>query len=149
DIRDQAYLSSDTIPGPGGLPSGTGGRALALISGGIDSPVASWLAARRGMTIIPVHCYSFPFTSERSKEKVLDLCRVLAGYAGPLRVWIVFFTDIQRAIQLSVPDGRRVLVMRRMMMRLVARLGARERAAAGVSGENLAPAASQAIGLIA
>ena len=149
DIRDQAYLSSDTIPGPGGLPSGTGGRALALISGGIDSPVASWLAARRGMTIIPVHCYSFPFTSERSKEKVLDLCRVLAGYAGPLRVWIVFFTDIQRTIQLSVPEGLRVLVMRRMMMRLVERLAEQERAAAVVTGESLGQVASQTIESIA
>ena len=149
DIRDRAYLSSSTIPGPGGLPAGTGGRALALISGGIDSPVASWLCARRGMTIIPVHFYSFPFTSERSKEKVLDLCRVLAEYAGPLRVWIIFFTDIQRAIQLFVPEGLRVLVMRRMMMRLAERLAARERAAAVVTGENLGQVASQTIESIA
>lgn len=149
DIRDQAYLSSETIPGPGGLPSGTGGRALALISGGIDSPVASWLVARRGVTIVPVHFHSFPFTSERSKEKVLDLCRVLAGYAGPLGVWIVFFTDIQRAIQLAVPEGLRVLVMRRMMMRIAERLAARERATALITGENLGQVASQTIESIA
>src|SRR5207244_1257866 len=113
------------------------------------SRVGSLLAARRGMTIIPVHCYSFPFTSERSKEKVLDLCRVLAGYAGPLRVWIVFFTDIQRTIQLSVPEGLRVLVMRRMMMRLVERLAEQERAAAVVTGESLGQVASQTIESIA
>jgi len=149
DIRDQAYLSSETIPGPGGLPYGTGGRALALISGGIDSPVASWLGARRGVTIIPVHFHSFPFTSERSKEKVLDLCRVLASYTGPLGVWIVFFTEIQRAIQLSVPDGLRVLVLRRMMMRIADRLAEQERAAAVITGENLGQVASQTIESIA
>ncbi len=149
DIRDQAYLSSESIPGPGGLPSGTGGRALALVSGGIDSPVASWMGARRGVTIIPVHFHSFPFTSERSKEKVLDLCRVLADFAGPLDVWIVFFTDVQRAIQRSVPAGLRVLVMRRMMMRIADRLAERERAAALITGESLGQVASQTIESIA
>jgi tRNA uracil 4-sulfurtransferase len=149
DIRDHAYVSTETIPGPGGLPVGTGGKALALVSGGIDSPVAAWMGARRGLTVIPVHFHSFPFTSERSKEKVLDLCRVLAEYTGPLRVWIVFFTEIQRAIQLSVPDGLRIVVMRRMMLRLADHIAGVEHAQALVTGESLGQVASQTIESIA
>jgi len=145
DIREQAYLSTETIAGPGGLPVGTGGRALALISGGIDSPVASWLGARRGLVVIPVHFHSFPFTSERAKEKVIDLCRVLAEYAGPLWVWIVHFTEVQRAIQLTAPDAMRVVVMRRMMMRIAERLAEREGAQALITGECLGQVASQTV----
>lgn len=149
DIRDHAYVSTETIPGPGGLPVGTGGKALALVSGGIDSPVAAWMGARRGLTVIPVHFHSFPFTSERSKDKVLDLCRVLAEYTGPLRVWIVFFTEIQRAIQLSVPDPLRIVVMRRMMLRLADQIAGVEHAQALVTGESLGQVASQTIESIA
>ncbi len=149
DIRDHAYVTTETIPGPGGLPVGTGGKALALVSGGIDSPVAAWLGARRGLTVIPVHFHSFPFTSERSKEKVIDLCRVLAEYTGPLRVWIVFFTEIQRAVQLSVPDALRVVVMRRMMLRVAEQVAAREHAQALLTGESLGQVASQTIESIA
>ncbi|HVH32254.1 MAG TPA: tRNA uracil 4-sulfurtransferase ThiI [bacterium] len=149
DIRDHAYVSTETIPGPGGLPVGTGGKALALVSGGIDSPVAAWMGARRGLTVIPVHFHSFPFTSERSKDKVLDLCRVLAEYTGPLRVWIVFFTEIQRAIQLSVPDALRIVVMRRMMLRLADQIAGVEHAQALVTGESLGQVASQTIESIA
>lgn len=145
EIRDRAYLSTETIPGPGGLPSGTGGRILALISGGIDSPVAAWLTARRGAVVTPVHFHSFPFTSERSKEKVVDLCRVLADYAGPLELWVIYFTDIQRAIQVQVPDALRVLVMRRMMMRICDRLAPRVGALALVTGESLGQVASQTL----
>ena len=149
DIRDQAYVATDTVPGPGGLPVGTGGKALALISGGIDSPVAGWMGARRGMTILPVHFHSFPFTSERAKDKVVDLCRTLAEYTGPLAVWIVFFTEIQRAVQQAVPDAFRVLVMRRMMMRIAEQLAAREGAQALITGESLGQVASQTIESIA
>src|SRR2546425_1537477 len=149
DIRDHAYVSTETIPGPGGLPVGTGGKALALVSGGIDSPVAAWLGARRGLTVIPVHFHSFPFTSERSKEKVLDLCRVLAEYTGPLRVWIVFFTEIQRAVQLTVPDALRIVVMRRMMLRLADQIAGQEHAQALLTGDSLGQVASQTIESIA
>ena len=145
EIRDAAYLTTKKIPGPGGLPVGTGGRALALISGGIDSPVAAWMGARRGLIVTPVHFHSFPFTSERSKEKVVDLSRVLASYTGPLWLWVVYFTDILRAIQLQVPDPLRVLVMRRMMMRVCDRLAEREKAQALITGESLGQVASQTI----
>ncbi len=149
DIRDHAYISTETIPGPGGLPVGTSGRALALISGGIDSPVAAWLGARRGLVISPVHFHSFPFTSERAKEKVLDLCRVLSAYTGPLALWIVHFTEIQRAIQMDVPEAFRVVVMRRMMMRIADALADREGAQALITGESLGQVASQTIESIA
>ncbi len=145
DIREQAYIATETIPGPGGLPVGTGGKAMALVSGGIDSPVAAWLGARRGLVVIPVHFHSFPFTSERAKEKVIDLSRVLAEYAGPLWLWIVHFTDVQRAIQLNSPEALRVVIMRRMMMRIAERLAAREGAQALLTGESLGQVASQTI----
>ena len=149
ELRDQAYLTTEVIPGPGGLPVGTSGRALALISGGIDSPVATWLGARRGLIVIGVHFHSFPFTSERAKDKVVDLCRVLARYTGPLPLWVVFFTEIQRAIQVRVPDAYRVVVMRRMMMRISDALAAREHAQALLTGESLGQVASQTIEAIA
>jgi thiamine biosynthesis protein ThiI len=142
-------VTTEVLPGPGGLPTGTGGRALALISGGIDSPVAAWLAARRGIRITAVHFHSFPFTSERSREKVIDLCRVLAAYTGPLPVWIVHFTEIQRAIQQTIPDPLRVLVMRRMMMRICGALAPREDALALVTGESVGQVASQTLESIA
>lgn len=149
ELRDRAYLATETIPGPGGLPYGTGGRALALLSGGIDSPVAAWYAARRGVVIIPVHFHSFPFTSERAKEKVVDLCRALAAYTGALDLWVVSFTAIQRAIQLVVPDALRVIAMRRMMMRICTALAPRVRAAALVTGESLGQVASQTLEAVA
>ncbi|MDR5694092.1 MAG: tRNA uracil 4-sulfurtransferase ThiI [Armatimonadota bacterium] len=149
EIREEAYLYSRRIPGPGGLPVGTSGRAVALISGGIDSPVAAWMAAKRGLEVIPVHFHSFPFTSERSKEKVLEICRVLSAWTGPLKVWIVYFTEIQRAIQLHAPEDLRVILMRRMMMRLAERIAHREGALAIVTGESLGQVASQTLESIA
>ncbi|HEV8354305.1 MAG TPA: tRNA uracil 4-sulfurtransferase ThiI [bacterium] len=149
DIREQACVSSQTIPGPGGLPTGTGGRALALISGGFDSPVAAWLAARRGLIVSALHFHSFPFTSERAKEKTVDLCRVLARFTGGMDLWVVMFTDVQRAIQERVHEPMRVLVMRRMMMRIADGLAARVRAQALVTGESLGQVASQTVESIA
>jgi thiamine biosynthesis protein ThiI len=149
ELRDRAYVATEVLPGPGGLPTGTGGRALALISGGIDSPVAAWLAARRGIRITAVHFHSFPFTSERATEKVIDLCRVLASYTGPLPAWIIHFTEIQRTIQQTVPDPLRVLVMRRMMMRICGALAPREDALALVTGESVGQVASQTLEAIA
>lgn len=149
EIRDQTFLFTEVLPGPGGLPVGTGGRAIALLSGGIDSPVATWMAARRGLEVVPLHCYAFPFVNERSKMKVIDLCRVLATYAGPLRLWVGFFTEIQRAIQLAVAAELRVTVMRRMMLRLAEAVAAREGALAIVTGESAGQVASQTLASIA
>jgi len=145
ELRDRAYLATETIPGPGGLPYGTGGHVLALLSGGIDSPVAAWYAARRGAVVTAVHFHSFPFTSDRAREKVVDLCRVLAEYTGPLDLWVVHFTEVQRAVQQQVPDAFRILVMRRMMMRISERLSRRIGAQALVTGESLGQVASQTL----
>lgn len=149
EIRERAYLSTEVLPGPGGLPVGTGGTALALISGGIDSPVAAWLGARRGLSVIPVHFHSFPFTSERSLQKVVDLCAVLAEYAGPLPLWVVYFTEIQRAVQRQVPEPLRIVVLRRMMMRIASAVARREGALALITGESLGQVASQTLEAIA
>ncbi|MDQ7843227.1 MAG: tRNA uracil 4-sulfurtransferase ThiI [Armatimonadota bacterium] len=145
ELRDRAYLATETVPGPGGLPYGTGGHVLALISGGIDSPVAAWYAARRGAVITAVHFHSFPFTSDRAREKVVDLCRVLAEYTGPLDLWVVHFTEIQRAVAERVPDAFRILVLRRMMMRIAERMARRLGAQALVTGESLGQVASQTL----
>jgi len=149
DIRAQAFVSSHTVAGPGGLPTGTGGRALALMSGGFDSPVAAWLAARRGLTVAAAHFHSFPFTSERAREKAVDLCRVLAGFTGGLDLWVVPFTEIQRAVQQHVAEPMRVIVLRRMMMRTADVLAARLHAHALITGESLGQVASQTVESIA
>ncbi len=149
DIREHAYVSTQSTPGPGGLPTGTGGRVLALISGGFDSPVAAWLTARRGMTLSGVHFHSFPFTSERAKEKAVDVCGILAGYTGGVDLWIAPFTEVQRAVHDRTPEGLRVITMRRMMMRIADVLAERTHARALVTGESLGQVASQTVESIA
>ncbi|HEY8552065.1 MAG TPA: tRNA uracil 4-sulfurtransferase ThiI [Thermaerobacter sp.] len=144
EIRhDGAYVYARSVPGPGGLPVGVTGRACALLSGGIDSPVAVWMAMKRGLSVIPVHFHSPPFTSERAREKVVDVTRVLARWGGPLPLWVVHFTEVQRAIQLECPPELTITLMRRMMFRLAERIAARERALALVTGESLGQVASQ------
>ncbi len=146
EIReDGAYLYGREIPGPGGLPVGISGRAIALISGGIDSPVAIWMAMKRGLVTVPLHFWSFPFTGERARQKVVDLCGVL-GTWGPLPDLLVCpFTEIQTAIRDRCPEELRVTLMRRMMMRIATRLARKERALAVVTGESLGQVASQTI----
>ncbi|MGI9861418.1 tRNA uracil 4-sulfurtransferase ThiI [Moorella naiadis] len=146
EIRDEgAYIFSRTIPGPGGLPVGVTGRGLLLISGGIDSPVAGYMGMKRGLELTALHFYSFPFTSERSKEKVLDLCRVLAGYGGPLRLVIAPFTNIQKAIRQYSPQEFYVTIMRRMMFRIAQAVAEQEGALALLTGESLGQVASQTL----
>ena len=98
EIREKAYLYSEEIMGAGGMPTGTAGRAALLISGGIDSPVAGYLMARRGLELSAVHFFSYPYTSERAKDKVIELARLVSRYSGPVRLHLVPFTDIQLAI---------------------------------------------------
>ncbi|MGB9887027.1 MAG: tRNA uracil 4-sulfurtransferase ThiI [Moorellales bacterium] len=141
--REGTYIYTRMVPGTGGLPVGVSGRGVLLLSGGIDSPVAGFLAARRGVEIVPVHFHSFPFTGERSKEKVIDLCRVLARYVGPLRLHVAHFTDIQKAIVQFCPEELRVTIMRRMMLRVAARVAEAEGAIALITGESLGQVASQ------
>lgn len=143
--HDGAYVYARSVPGPGGLPVGVTGRACALLSGGIDSPVAVWMAMKRGLSVIPVHFHSPPFTSERAREKVVDVTRVLARWGGPLPLWVVHFTEVQRAIQLECPPELTITLMRRMMFRIAERIAARERALALVTGESLGQVASQTL----
>ena len=150
EIREkEAYVFSRTIPGPGGLPVGVTGRGVLLISGGIDSPVAGYLGLKRGLELTGLHFYSFPFTSERSKEKVIDLCRVLASYSGSFRLVIAPFTEIQKSIRQNCPQEFYVTIMRRMMFRIAQAVAANEKALALVTGESLGQVASQTLQSIA
>jgi len=116
-----------------------------LLSGGIDSPVAGWLMMKRGLELLPLHFHSPPFTSDRSKEKVIDLCRILASYAGPISLHLCHFTEVQKAIYRDCPPDLGVILMRRMMMRIAAGLARERKAAAIVTGESLGQVASQTI----
>lgn len=144
EIREEeAYLYTKRIPGPGGLPVGVAGKGLLLLSGGIDSPVAGWMALKRGVTLEALHFHSYPFTSERSREKVIDLCRRLAVYGGRIMLHVAHFTDIQTELRLKTPERRHVTLMRRMMLRVAEQLAARRKALALFTGESLGQVASQ------
>ena len=144
EVRDYAaYVHAAPLPGAGGLPLGSNGRAVTLLSGGIDSPVSSFLIARRGVKLVPVHFFSFPYTSEAAKEKVLSLARLLTDWCGPLCVHIVPFTHIQEEIRDKCPEEFFTLVMRRFMMRLAERVARDSRCRAIVTGEDLGQVASQ------
>jgi len=145
EVREEAYVYTEVWPGWGGLPVGTGGRAVGLLSGGIDSPVALWMMARRGMEIEPVHFHAFPFTSERSKEKVVAIVEHLRPWTGQDGLHVVPFAEVQRAIAASVSEPLWTLVMRRMMMRVCERIAHRIGARALVTGESLGQVASQTV----
>ena len=144
EIRDYAaFVHADPEPGAGGLPVGINGRAVSLLSGGIDSPVASWMIAKRGVIVDMIHYYSYPYTSPEAKEKVLDLARLLVPYTGRLTVHVVPFTAIQEELRRSVPQELFTLVMRRFMMRISEKVARRCGARALVTGECLGQVASQ------
>ncbi len=150
EIREHySYVYTEKIPGPGGLPVGVSGKGALLLSGGIDSPVAGYLMMKRGVAPIAVHFHSPPFTSERSREKVLDLARILASYGGPIKVHVVHFTEIQKAINAHCPGKLMVTIMRRMMLRLAEAIANREGALALITGESLGQVASQTMESIA
>ncbi len=141
----KAYLYLERISGPGGLPVGTCGRALLLLSGGIDSPAAGWLAMKRGLSVEAVHFHSFPFTSRHSLEKVVDLCRKLVLYGYKLPLHQVSVTKIQEALRKNCPDELGVILLRRMMLRLAERLCGQRKLQALVTGESLGQVASQTL----
>ena len=143
EIRDHAYLYVKVVPAVGGMPVGTNGRATLLLSGGIDSPVAGWMIAKRGVHISAVHFHSYPYTSDRAKEKVLDLARILAESCCGIRVHIVPFTKIQMEIHEKCPDEYTTLIMRRFMMRIAERVARIEKAEALITGESIGQVASQ------
>ena len=144
EVRDKAaYVHSSPVKGAGGMPVGSNGKAVSLLSGGIDSPVSTYMIAKRGVKVIPVHFFSFPYTSEAAKEKVLELAHILEDYCGKLTVEIVPFTRIQEEIRDKCPEEYFTLIMRRFMMRIAERISNNYGAKAIVTGENLGQVASQ------
>jgi len=144
EIRETAaYVHANTLPGAGGMPVGSNGSAVTLLSGGIDSPVSSYMIARRGIHLVPVHFFSFPYTSEQAKEKVLELAQILTKFCGRLAVEIVPFTHIQEEIRANCPEEYFTLIMRRFMMRISEEIAVQTGCKALVTGENLGQVASQ------
>ena len=144
EVRETAaYVHAGGEPGAGGLPVGTCGRAVSLLSGGIDSPVSTYMIARRGVQIIPVHFFSFPYTSELARQKVLDLAKLLLPWCGRLTVEVVPFTHIQEEIRDKCPEEFFTLIMRRFMMRISQEIALSNGCGALVTGENLGQVASQ------
>ena len=144
EVRDlAAYVHGPAQPGAGGLPTGVGGRAMCLLSGGIDSPVAAYMMAKRGVEIECVHFFSYPYTSQLAKDKVIELARLITRYSGRMTLNIVSFTKIQEAIRDNCPEEYFTLIMRRFMMEISQRIGKDHGCGALITGENLGQVASQ------
>ena len=144
EVRDlAAYVHGPAEPGAGGLSTGVGGRAMCLLSGGIDSPVAAWMMAKRGMEIECIHFFSYPYTSQLAKDKVIELARLVTRYSGRMTLNVVSFTKIQEAIRDNCPEEFFTLIMRRFMMEISARIGKQHGCGALITGENLGQVASQ------
>ena len=144
EVRDlAAYVHGPAEPGAGGLPTGVGGRAMCLLSGGIDSPVAAYMIAKRGVEIECVHFFSYPYTSQLAKDKVIELARLVTKYSGRMTVNIVSFTEIQEAIRDNCPEEYFTLIMRRFMMEISQRIAKGDGCGALITGENLGQVASQ------
>lgn len=143
EIREKAFVYSERIPGPGGLPLGCNGRAVLMLSGGIDSPVAGYMLMKRGVVIEPVYFHSFPFTSDRAKEKVKSLCKILAEYSGHMRLHVVNFTDVLKELGEKTPNEYLTIIMRRMMVRISEQIANQTGAKGLITGESLGQVASQ------
>lgn len=146
EVRETAtYITCGAYKGIGGLPVGTGGKVVLMLSGGIDSPVAGYLAMKRGVKIEAIHFHSPPYTNERAKQKVVDLTRVLTEYGGRIRLHVVPFTNIQMLIQKNIPGNYTMTVMRRMMFRISEKIAYNQKAFAIANGESLGQVASQTL----
>ena len=144
DVRqDRSYIYQDKIAGFGGLPLGTNGKGMTLLSGGIDSPVATWMMAKRGMMIEAIHFHSFPYTSQRAQEKVEDLARIVATYCGNFKMHVVNLLPIQEAIVQNCPEEETTILVRRFMMRIAERIAMQKDCMMLITGENLGQVASQ------
>jgi thiamine biosynthesis protein ThiI len=149
EIREKIYLYSKEIPGPGGMPSGTGGKAMLLLSGGIDSPVAGYMIAKRGVKIDAVYFDAPPYTSQRAKQKVIDLAKIVSVYTGPIYLHVIHFTDIQLAIYDKCPHEELTIIMRRYMMRLAERIAEETGCLGLITGESIGQVASQTLASMA
>ena len=146
EVRDyEAFVHADPVEGAGGLPIGVGGRALSLLSGGIDSPVASWMIAKRGVIVDMIHFHSYPYTSQEALDKVIDLARLLVPYTGKQCVHVVPFTKIQEELRRSCPEELFTILMRRFMMRIACRVAENNGIQALVTGESVGQVASQTL----
>ena len=146
EIRDRyAFIHGDSIKGAGGMPVSTSGRGAVLISGGIDSPVAAYMMAKRGIELVSVHFASPPFTTELAEQKVMDLLHRVAKYSGPITTYVVHFTEIQEEIRKRCPEQYFTIIMRRYMMRIAEVLAKKQRCSALITGESVGQVASQTI----
>ena len=143
EIREEVYIYSEIIPGPGGMPVGTNGSAMLLLSGGIDSPVAGYMVAKRGVELEAVYFHAPPYTSERAKQKVVDLAKEIAKYTGPITLHVVNFTDIQMAIYEKCPHDELTIIMRRYMMKIAEHFANQDNCLSLVTGESIGQVASQ------
>lgn len=143
EIRKDAYIFTQKISGAGGMPVGTAGRAALLLSGGIDSPVAGWMISKRGVVLDAVHFHSHPYTSDRAKEKVIELAKIMTEYTGHIRLHVVPFTDIQLDIIEKCPKNYLTIIMRRLMMRIAEKIARNSGASALITGESIGQVASQ------
>lgn len=145
ELREKIYVYSQTVKGPGGMPVGTNGKAMLLLSGGIDSPVAGYMIAKRGVKIDAVYFHAPPYTSERAKQKVVDLARLVAKYSGPIRLHVVNFTDIQLYIYDQCPHEELTIIMRRYMMRIAEHFAKESGCLGLITGESIGQVASQTL----
>ncbi|MDO4518827.1 MAG: tRNA uracil 4-sulfurtransferase ThiI [Eubacteriales bacterium] len=145
EIRDKIYVYTDKIKGPGGMPIGTNGKAMLLLSGGIDSPVAGYLISKRGVKLEAVYFHAPPYTSERAKQKVVDLAKLVAKYSGPIRLHVVNFTDIQLYIYDQCPHEELTIIMRRYMMRIAEHIAREDKCLGLITGESIGQVASQTL----
>ena len=149
EIREKLYIYSQVIPGPGGLPVGVGGKCMLLLSGGIDSPVAGYMVAKRGVRIDAVYFNAPPYTSERALQKVVDLAREISVYTGPIRLHNINFTEIQLYIYEQCPHDELTIIMRRYMMRIAERLALENECLGLITGESIGQVASQTLAALA
>jgi len=143
EIRREIYVYTDRQPGAGGMPTGTNGKATLLLSGGIDSPVAGYMIAKRGVVVNAVHFYSYPYTSERAKDKVISLAKLMSKYCGRINLYVVPFTDIQLELNRNCPSELLTLVMRRIMMQIAEKIAHSTYSHALITGESIGQVASQ------
>jgi thiamine biosynthesis protein ThiI len=143
EVRNEIYVYSQIIPGAGGMPVGTNGSAMLLLSGGIDSPVAGYMIAKRGVKIDAVYFHAPPYTSERAKQKVVDLAKLVARYSGPIRLHVVNFTEIQLAIYEKCPHDELTIIMRRYMMKIAEAFARQDKCLGLITGESIGQVASQ------
>ena len=143
EIRERIYVYAVSHPGPGGMPLGTAGKAMLLLSGGIDSPVAGYMVAKRGVSLEAVYFHAPPYTSERAKQKVVDLARIISDYTGRMKLHVINFTEIQMAIYRECPHDELTIIMRRYMMRIAERIAKESGCLGLVTGESIGQVASQ------